>query len=89
MDKLRMLDGCYRIGKNTELVMASRPEDAKDGLWTDGDVICARTEKKACGVAMFLEMFGYDVVTGFFDVEEDMMGKSPDKYAGWWYVEVI
>lgn len=88
MGRIHMLDGCFKVGEGVEIRMPSCPEGADHGLWTDGDVIYARTEKKACGVATFLELMGYDVVTGVYEKEEDERDGCVDKYTGWWYVEI-
>lgn len=54
-----------------------------------GDTIMAEDEKSANLLADFLEKFGYDPCTGYYDPEEDKRSNEVDQCTGLWYVDVV
>jgi hypothetical protein len=54
-----------------------------------GDTIMAEDEKSADTLADFLEKFGYDACTGYYDLEEDKRSNEIDECTGLWYVDIV
>lgn len=61
----------------------------RHGFWTDGDDILCPTKEAAESVANFLEDIGFDqLMTGYYDPDEDSRNGETDGHTGYWYIRV-
>lgn len=66
------------------------PEEAKDGIWYDGDQFLCRTEAQADGVADWMDIIaGVETATGYYDPEEDERNGETNRYTGWYYASAV
>lgn len=68
--------------------LSSKPGDGIDFWYDGGDDILCRTEAQASAMADWLDRYGYDAVTGYFDPAEDKQQNCVDEFTGWYYVTV-
>lgn len=77
-----------------ENVLDALPESPSGEIWTNGDDILVNSENLAERVANMLEVVykacdeSVQLVTGYFDPEEDKQNEEEDKCTGWWYINI-
>lgn len=71
------------------------PVSSDNRIWTDGiDGIYVKSEQTAQALAVLLKCLyvnqgeEVDVVTGYYDPEEDERNNEKDECTGWWYVDI-
>lgn len=69
-------------------ILAALPMETDGNFMTDGSQILCRTEPHCEKAADFLKAMGFDVVTGYYDPEEDKKESFVDHYTGWYYIDI-
>lgn len=72
-----------------DLIAKMETDEFKSPYSVVGDTIMAEDEKSADMLANFIEKFGYDIGTGYYDPEEDKRDNKVDECTGLWYVDVV
>lgn len=75
--------------------IAERLRDYPDGyVWSSGDELLCKTADAANLLTDLLWQLyrsqdeEIDIVTGFYDPEEDKRNGQEDRFTGWWYVNI-
>lgn len=69
-------------------ILDSLPVETEGHFWTDANQILCRTKELCEAVADFLKALGLDVVTGYYDPQEDSRDQMVDHYTGWYYIDI-
>ena len=65
------------------------PEEAKDGIWYDGERFLCKTSAIAEGLADWMEAITSMLIhTSYYNPEEDEQENCVDRYTGWYDVYV-
>lgn len=76
-------------------MIVERLRDYSDGeIWSEGTEILCKNESVANAICDLLRQLyssdGMDInlITGFYDPEEDKRNGEEDRFTGWWYVSI-
>lgn len=74
--------------KIKEMIIRANKDDIETPFLVIDDMIMATNEKAANVLADFLDYFGYQSCTGYYDPEEDVRNGEVSEVTGLWYIDI-
>lgn len=79
---------CEEYVKIREMIIRARKDNVETPFHVIDEAIMADNEKAANTLADFLECFGYQPCTGYYDPEEDARNGEVTEVSGLWYIDM-